>query len=74
MYFQLPTVITSKNNDVHYKNVHETTAPLIYVKTTNHKIAMPARTVSGPAGCLSMYLCSILAVPVHVFMKHLQFQ
>ena len=49
MYFQLPTVNTSKNHDVHYKKVHETTAPCIFVKTTKHKIAMPARTVSGPA-------------------------
>ena len=53
MYFQLPTVNTWKNHDVHYKKLHETTAPCIFVKTTKHKIAMPARTVSGPAG----YFC-----------------
>ncbi len=51
MYFQLPTVNTRKIHDVHYKKVHETTAPWIFVKATKHKIAMPARTVSGPAGC-----------------------
>ena len=54
MYFQLPTVNTWKNHDVHRKKVHETTAPCIFVKTTKHKIAMPARTVSGPAGCLCL--------------------
>ena len=56
MYFQLPTANSSKNNDVNYKILNETTTPCIFVKTTKHKIAMSARTVSGPAGCLCLRL------------------
>ena len=54
MYFQLPTVNTSKYHDVHLKQVHE---------TTKHKIATPARTVSGPAGCCLLFVvCCLLLV------------